>query len=99
MSWSVRVQDELGKPVLPQDLDLPSRLLERLAPECILLKGIDPYADTTFNGLQARVLLEEWEALALRLTKDADREVWRKVRTYIERCLQEPHLYIKFIGE
>jgi hypothetical protein len=98
MQWNVRIVDEDGKPVSEEDVIVPVSILEKMGPDSAMLRGIDPYLDTTFNPLQIELFfIKEWEDLASRV-EPTDRAVWETVLAYAKRCL-EPHLYLKFIGD
>ena len=99
MSWSVRIQDEMGRGVSGDDIDVPFRILDRLPPNTPMLRGIDRYQDTTFNGMQLEFFVQEWETLASQITNPDDKAVWEKVTACANRCVEEPHLYLKFIGD
>jgi hypothetical protein len=99
MPWTVRIEDEDGKPVSREDYAVPFTVLASVSPKSVMLQGIDRYCDTTFNSLQIKFFLKEWDALAETLTEDEHRQAWKKVRDYAEQCMVEPHLYLKFIGD
>ena len=67
MPFNFELQDEFGGRIAGGD---DSRgLLNRLLPQVWddqypTLGSIDPYGDTTFNGLQMRGFLKEWAAIA-----------------------------------
>jgi hypothetical protein len=100
MPWLVRIEDEQGRPRTPDgDCVVEFRLLEHLPPDAIMLKGVDEYANTTFNQQQLKLLLPEWERLGARITSAEDRAAWEKVLAYAKQCLDTPHLYLKFLGD
>jgi hypothetical protein len=99
MPWSVRIQDERGKPLCDDDVVVEFEFLDDLPSGTTLLRGIDRYQDTTFNNLQLRGFLKEWETLTSRLMTEQERHSWESVREFARRCLKEPHTYLKFIGD
>ncbi len=64
-----------------------------------MVSFIDPYGDTVFNAVQAPVFIEEWDRLAPSPERETDRGVWQAVRDLAERCVREPHHYLKFLGD
>lgn len=99
MPWSVRIEDERGKPLSDDDVVVEFRIMDDLPPGLIMLQGIDPYQNTTFNNAQLKFFLRVWETLAFRLTTAEDKLAWERVRSFAQRCLEEPHTYLKFIGD
>lgn len=95
MPWSVRLQDERGKPVLAQDAGVefatvPSNTGFKL------LHYVDRYGDTYFNRVQMADFLTDWD----KLEPTGDQRLqWKLVRDMAVRCLDEPHLYLRFIGD
>jgi hypothetical protein len=94
--WDVRIVDERDKP-MSEDISVPASILSKMKPESIMLRGIDPYLNTTFNNAQVEFFIKEWEELAPRVESD-DKVIWQTVLDYARRCL-EPHVYLKFIGD
>jgi hypothetical protein len=95
MPWSVRLQDERGKPVIPEDAliefgTVPENEVFRL------LRYIDPYSDTYFNHAQMEDFLADWEKLD---PSGDQRDQWQLVRRMATRCQGENHLYLRFIGD
>ena len=60
---------------------------------------IDPYGDTVFNPLQAAVLVEEWDRLRRLFSEENAETLWADVRGLIVRCSEEPHVYLRFVGD
>jgi hypothetical protein len=95
MPWSVRLQDEHGKPVIPEDAaidfaTIPADVGFRL------LGYIDPYGDTYFNQVQMEDFLVDWDKLR---PSGEQREQWKLVRNMTTRCHDEVHLYLRFIWD
>ena len=66
---------------------------------CSCVRFIDPYGDTVFNPLQAAVMIEEWERLRHSFTDRNADTLWADIRELIVHCSEEPHTYLKFIGD
>jgi len=97
MPWSVRLQDENGKPENDRDVVFHGPL--PVGDESYrLLSYIDPYGDTTFNSLQMKTFLHEWERIKNRLNEEQI-EPWKQIREFAMRGTNEEHLYLKFIGD
>jgi hypothetical protein len=65
-----------------------------------LLRYVDPYGDTVFNGIQAADLVGEIERLATSdNVTDLERRGLDRLRVMAERCRDAVHLYIWFIGD
>jgi hypothetical protein len=106
MGIDVRLQTQRGDPVdyvgdrpgnLPYFLEtFYDDIKER---NYYFLQGIDPYGDTIFNSLQMLRFLEEWDWLTAKASTNEEREFLAKVRRMAERCRDEVHLYLKFIGD
>ena len=63
------------------------------------VRFIDPYGDTIFNPLQASVMIEEWDRLKPSFAEQNAEALWSEVRELIVQCSEEPHTYIRFIGD
>jgi hypothetical protein len=95
MPWSVRLQDERGKPVIPEDAGIDFATIPADA-GFRLLGYIDPYGDTFFNRVQMKDFLADWDRLN---PSSEQREQWKLVRNMATRCRDEAHLYLRFIGD
>ena len=63
------------------------------------LRFIDPYGDTYFNELQIETFLAEWDRI---FDKAQDKEAKRlsiEIKSLAQRCKEEPHLYLRFLGD
>jgi hypothetical protein len=87
--------DEAGDPENRLHRLLPS---EKDSAYC-LLRYIDWYADTTFNSLQVRDVLEEWSRLHSRSKSDADRRLLDEFARVIRKVVDQPHRYVRFEGD
>jgi hypothetical protein len=63
-----------------------------------LLRFVDPYGNTFFNGNQMYGLLTEWDALEQKAGDD-ESEFMKKVRAMGETCKKTPHTFLRFIGD
>ena len=63
------------------------------------VRFIDPYGDTIFNSLQTTVMIEEWDRLKHSFSEQNAETLWADIRKLIVRCSEEPHTYLKFIGD
>ena len=63
------------------------------------VRFIDPYGDTIFNRLQAVAMIAEWDSLEASFRQKDAGTLWADVRALIVRCSQEPHLYLRFVGD
>ena len=95
MPLSVRLQDERGKPVIPQDAGIELTIIPDNN-DLKLLQYINPYGDTYFNTLQMEDFLSDWD----KLKPSADQQKsWEIVREMAIRCRKENHPYLRFIGD
>ena len=103
MAMTVRLQDEFGKAV--DEVHDTTGIIEARLPSnkdesyyCV--RFIDPYGDTYFNQSQMGHFLKEWERLfQVQSSNKQDNALYERVKSFAERCLKEPHIYIKFIGD
>lgn len=65
----------------------------------LLLRYIDPYGDTVFNALQVPDLLDDLQKLGSSLSSGEDREVLGRIVSLCKQSLEEPHRYVKFVGD
>ena len=63
------------------------------------VKFIDPYGNAYFNQMQIQTFLAEWDRIFDKVEKSEAKQLAAKIRALAELCLQEPHLYLKFIGD
>jgi hypothetical protein len=92
----VVVQDEEGNEI-SEGVDLSSSILPPLTDtRFVCLRFVDEYGDTVFNQLQIPIVLEE---LAVLKVSTEDRASVEEIEVLARICQQEPHLYLKFIGD
>lgn len=103
MGFAVFRHDELGRDIGDMVADTEGAIGLSLPDPSdsafICLRFVDPYGDTIFNHLQAAVLLREWDTLEQAFTKLNACGIWSKVREMIVACADEPHTYVKFMGD
>jgi hypothetical protein len=63
------------------------------------LRFIDPYGDTIFNRIQAIIMVEEWDKLEQSFSNQNAETLWVDIRKLIVQCSEEPHTYLRFIGD
>lgn len=100
MGISIVLQNE-AREILERFDDLEN-LLHGLLPEnqsASMLSCIDPYGDTIFNRLQMGQFLAEWDDLEKETLTHDQHNLIQRVRHLAQRCSDEPHLYLAFIGD
>jgi hypothetical protein len=63
------------------------------------LQYIDPYGDTVFNQQQVRRLVQELEELRSTTRVEKEAALVDRLRAMAEQVLEEPHRYLKFVGD
>ncbi|MHB1462671.1 MAG: hypothetical protein ACYC1M_15385 [Armatimonadota bacterium] len=103
MSMAVVLQDERHQNISEMVFDTEGAMAACLRgcgdKPSYCLRFIDPYGDTIFNPLQARVLLSEWDGLLACFRENHAEALWRTLRFMILSCSENPHTYLRFIGE
>ena|ERR1039457_4001749 len=102
MPFNIELQDELGGRIA--GVDDSRGLLDRLLPQVWddqypTLGSIDPYGDTTFNGLQMRGFLKEWASVSQTAGTAEEQALISAIESLAQRCRDEVHTYLKFIGD
>lgn len=102
MGLHIALETERGQTI--EAISDPTNLLHRLLPslddssyQCLRL--IDWYGDTVFNRLQMETFLAEWERLSRTARTIEEKELAVHIANLARRCLNEPHLYLKFYGD
>ncbi len=98
MGWTVIKEDFEGKSenTLTGEFRLSNTEI-LLNGKFSLLKYLDPYDDTTFNGQMIKDLLMDLEVLKTHLP--ADKKQIDEVIELAKSCLDEPHTFLKFYGD
>lgn len=102
MGLCIELADEAGAvlEIVADDGNILHRLLPREDDDSSpMLASIDWYGDTTFNRVQMRRFLAEWDQMVERAATQEKQSFWAAVRKLAERCQNEVHLYLKFIGD
>ena len=101
MPLTVRLQtikNEKLEEVVP-----PDALLDRILPigdrSFPLLQFIDEYGNAIFNGRQMPQFLKEWDVVMRMVGSKEQQEALPKIRHLAIRCENEPHLFLRFIGD
>jgi hypothetical protein len=102
MGFGIEIQDEWGGTV--EATGDPKNILDRLLPAPgdftqPMLGSIDPYANTVFNSIQMKWFLAEWSEISAKVQTAEERELVSKIETMARRIQNEPHMYLKFIGD
>jgi hypothetical protein len=102
MGLCIALTNESGENV--EFLADDKNLLHKLLPpndddENPMLGSIDWYGDTIFNGVQMRRFLAEWRRLKQRAAGSEERRMADEVEGLAQRCKEEVHMYLKFIGD
>jgi hypothetical protein len=79
-------------------------LLHRLLPpqdgdSSPMLESIDWYGHTVFNSIQMKRFLAEWEYVVQRAASDEEQVLAARIKKLAERCRDEVHIYLKFVGD
>jgi hypothetical protein len=103
MGIEVVLQDEMHNDI-SETIHDPSGVVAASLPDLTdgsysCLRFIDPYGDAVFNSMQATVMIEEWERLRPSFSEHNAEALWAAIRRLIFRCSEEPHTYLKFIGD
>lgn len=103
MGLVIRLETERGKEL--ERIEDPKNLLHKLLPlhddtSFQLLRFVDWYADTTFNGLQAPVVISELNRIAEERAKTAEEKALLvDIVRLAEHCLAPGPFYLKFYGD
>lgn len=78
-------------------------LLNRLLPmgdaRFPILRYVDPYSNTIFNGAQMYPLIEELDQLIKDAASEEDKSLLAVVRELAVDCRDRPQTYLRFIGD
>jgi len=103
MAIDVLLQNERGETLdaVGYPLDSPGGKLypEFEDPAFPLLGSLDPYEDTVFNTPQMEPFLTEWHRLHERAQTVSEIQFLEQVEKLAQRCRDEMHLYLKFLGD
>jgi len=102
MSLNIELQTEKGKRI-DNAIDIHNFLIHladkaQIENSCCL-RFVDPYGNTIFNRIQLIQFVKEINALLHVAENPEQKEVLFHIKSLAERGQQEPHLYIKIIGD
>lgn len=102
MGLFIILETETGNKV--DSIGDPHNFLHRLLPEPgdqsnSMLSWIDWYGNTSFNHLQMKRFLAEWDRLMGRAQDREVRELLSRIRDLAVRCSTERTYHLKFIGD
>lgn len=96
---NVLIQDEKGNRI-GEEIVMPSEIIPRSDDvQFGLLRFVDLYGDTLFNRLQIPVILEELRLLKSIVQHPEHQALIQRIEGLGMLCQNEPHLYLKFIGD
>ncbi len=102
MALTIRLEDKRGTQIeeVFDTGDVLLRAVHRqpVNTETNLLKYIDPYGDTIFNGLQAKDAVTEIERLRNNVS-GAEVQTLDEIRDLAMKCAFGIHLFLKFYGD
>jgi len=103
MGINVALEDEKGKEIVfvgePIGDPIACAIRKAVGARLPWASTIDPYGDTTFNRIQAELLRKEWAILIHNAADATTKEVLAQVDELLQRCVSEPHFYVKFYGD
>jgi len=101
MPISVVLQDIHGKKI--KEFAPTGGLLDRLLPiedrRFPMLRYVDPYGNTIFNGGQMYPVLEELDRVGAEVSGKDEKEILARLRELAIYCRDHPHIYLRFIGD
>jgi len=68
-------------------------------PRFPMMRYIDPYGNTIFNGQQMYPLLEELDRLAEEVSSEEGKGLLAQIRELAIHCRDHPHKFLRFIGD
>lgn len=99
MGLCVSLETENGDvlKIVSDDRNILHRLLPAPGSSNEMIANIDWYGDTTFNALQMKQFLREWDGLIHRTSTELT--LLGEIKELALRCQEEVHVYLKFIGD
>ncbi|HZZ16339.1 MAG TPA: hypothetical protein VFE08_10295 [Candidatus Sulfotelmatobacter sp.] len=64
-----------------------------------MLRYIAPYGNTIFNGEQMYPVMEELDRLAEQASTEDEREILSRIGELAVKCRDQPHHYLRFLGD
>jgi hypothetical protein len=102
MGLCVALQSEDGEQseLIADEKNLLSRLIGYPDPQAFtILASIDYCGDTTFNRMQTRRVLAEWETLYQKAATPDKVALLDAIKTLALKCQNSAHQYVVFIGD
>ena len=99
-NFVIQLLTERGE--LVEELTDPQGLLDSLLPteySPLLLGGLDRYGDTTFNWIQMKAFLIEWEGVEAKASTEEEKRIVAEVKRLALRCREGNREYLKFLGD
>jgi hypothetical protein len=102
MGLDIRLETERGDII--DSVGDPHNLLHNLLPlpgdeSDTMLSWIDWYGNTTFNHLQMKRFLGEWDRVIRRVENPEATDLLSRIRELAVRCSEERTFHLKFIGD
>lgn len=94
MSWKIILENENRENISALSEDFTFISEDKLK-KCKLLRYLDAYGDTVFNGMQMDDLFQDFNYLN---TKEKNPLI-NEILMLINRCKNEPHTYLVFYGD
>ena len=102
MGIDVYLEDENGKElesVMDEKNSFAHFITQTKFPDTMCLRFIDPYGDTTFNGLQLPVIEDELRKQLETTTVPLLKAHLQKIIDLVVKAQSDVHIYIKFFGD
>lgn len=102
MGLVIEVRDGAGRVVGETGESLPNKLFPIPSSNDAsfpLLRGLDPYIDTTFSSVQMRWLVPELEALRETVGGDGEKRLIDEVLDLAHVCAKSPHHVLVFVSD
>lgn len=98
MGWTIILENESGQAIHQLSKEFNYDELDNFSSNNFkILRYIDPYGDTTFNGLQLNDLQKDFEKLQKLIPDQGG--IIEQIIELINESKNEVHTYIKFYGD
>jgi hypothetical protein len=100
MAWIIAVVADENGNAIGNGVELASSIFPNVDDRRSgFLRFVDPYGDTLFNRLQIPLVLSELQLLKKSLENQEQQALVQQIESLCTICLDEPHRYLKFIGD
>ncbi len=101
MGIQVALQTMHGKELglVSKTFGVLDRILPIGDPRFPMMRYIDPYGNTIFNGAQMYPLLEEIDRLTKEVSSEEGKSLLAQIRELAIHCRDHAHEYLRFIGD